>query len=104
MGKIVPVLLGPRGSWALSSAILSNMSASRDDERARRAAARAGWPVSRYPLGGEPPEDLSGTTTAAERLSMMWRLALDAWAMSGRPLPTYSRSEAPGRIIRPGDE
>ncbi len=32
---------------------------------------------------------------------MMWRLALDAWAVSGRPLPTYSRSEMPGRVIRP---
>lgn len=31
---------------------------------------------------------------------MMWPLALDAWAMSGQPLPTYERSEIPGRILR----
>ncbi|HBQ13704.1 MAG TPA: hypothetical protein DEF51_22070 [Myxococcales bacterium] len=80
------------------------MRESTDDERARRAAARSGWPVRRHALGDEPDDDLLASTTAAERLGMMWRLALDAWAMTGQPLPTYSRDEAPGRVIRPRDE
>lgn len=42
--------------------------------------------------------------TAAERIAMVWQLTLDAWAMSGQPLPTYARHEAPGRKGRLGDE
>jgi hypothetical protein len=48
-------------------------------------------------LGAEPSDDLSGTTTAEERLAMMWPLALEAWALSGRPIPDYERSAAPVR-------
>lgn len=36
-----------------------------------------------------------------QRLTMMGELALRAWTLSGRDLPRYSRSEMPGRIIRP---
>jgi hypothetical protein len=44
---------------------------------------------------------LSGQTDAAvvrhetpgERVAMVWRITQDAWASSGRPLPTYTRSE-----------
>ncbi len=48
-----------------------------------------------YRLGAEPGDDLSSTTTVAERLAMMWPLALDAWALTGRPLPDYERAETP---------
>ena len=48
-----------------------------------------------YRLGAEPSDDLRATTTAEERLAMMWPLALEAWDFSGRPVPGYSRSEAP---------
>lgn len=71
-----------------------------DEARAARAAARRNWPIRVFKLGEEPPEDLSATTTAAERLAMMWPLALEAWAFSGRPLPDYKRSETPVQIIR----
>ena len=73
-----------------------------EDDRARRARARAraSWPIARYALGHEPSDDLSATTTADERLAMMWPLALDAWAAMGEPIPDYPRSEAPGRVIR----
>ncbi|MGH6691264.1 MAG: hypothetical protein ACREF4_11385 [Gammaproteobacteria bacterium] len=71
-------------------------------ERARRRAARARWPVKRFALADQPPDDLSGTTTAAERLAMMWELAESAWKIAGRPWPTYDRSNIPARVIRPG--
>ena len=67
-------------------------------------AARRDWPVKTFRLGEEPADDLSGTTTAAERIAMVWRLSLDAWALTGRPLPDYNRAQAPGRVIRPGGE
>ena len=31
----------------------------------------------------------------------MWQLALDAWALTGQPLPDYDRASIPGRLIRP---
>jgi len=60
-----------------------------------RADARRSWPVRKHRLGEEPSEDLSASTTAAERLGMMWRLTQDAWAMTGRPIPDYPREEMP---------
>ena len=66
-----------------------------EQERAARTAARAAWPIRRFRLGEEPGDDLSATTTAAERLAMVWELTLDAWALTGKPLPTYTRAETP---------
>lgn len=60
-----------------------------------RAADRVGWPVRRYRLGSEPGDDLSGTTTAEERLAMMWPLAVEAWEVAGRPIPDYTREDTP---------
>jgi hypothetical protein len=78
---------------------------SRDElARRQRAAARASWPVRRASLHDETDEDLSDTTTADERLAMMERLALDAWASSGAPWPTYTRGEIPGRVVRRGHD
>jgi hypothetical protein len=31
---------------------------------------------------------------------MMWPLAVEAWTLSGRPLPTYERANMPGRLFR----
>lgn len=73
---------------------------SSDDPRTRRRADRARWPGRLVQLADEGGEDLSETTTAEERLGMMWQLALDAWASAGRPLPTYAREDAPGRVVR----
>jgi hypothetical protein len=56
--------------------------------------------IRRYALGTEPDEDLRGTTIAAERLAMMWPLALRAWELSGRSLPVYERGEIPARVVR----
>jgi hypothetical protein len=43
--------------------------------------ARGAWPVRRYRLGEEPGGDLSGSTTAEERLAMMPGLAAEAYAV-----------------------
>jgi hypothetical protein len=51
--------------------------------------------VRRYRLGEEPGDDLSRSTTAEERLAMMPGLAAEAWSLTGKPLPTYARAEAP---------
>lgn len=76
----------------------------RDLEQEARAAARKSWPVRSFRLGEEPPDNLSATTTASERLDMVWQLTVDAWTLSGREIPDYPRSEAPVRIIRSGQE
>jgi hypothetical protein len=48
-----------------------------------------------YPLGAEPGDDLHATTSAAERVAMVWPLTLEAWELSGRDLPRYSREQVP---------
>ena len=68
----------------------------------QRRAQRAQWPVTRFTLGDEPPEDLSSVTTPVERVAMMWTLAESAWRLAGRPLPTYDPSNIPARLFRPG--
>lgn len=42
--------------------------------------------------------------TAAERVAAVWRITLDAWALSGRELPTYTRDQMPIRRRALGDE
>jgi hypothetical protein len=71
-----------------------------DDSFERRAAQRSGWLIRRYALGSEPSADPHDSTTMNARLDMMWQLALDAWAFTGRPIPSYERSQAPGAITR----
>ena len=58
-----------------------------DPAYAARAAARGSWQIRRYELGEEPGDDLSATTTGAERIEMMWPLARDAWSFAGRSIP-----------------
>jgi len=67
------------------------------------ARDRSSWPVRSYALGAEPGDDLSGSTTPAERLAMMWPLTLEAWELAGRPIPAYTRAETPVglRPLRP---
>lgn len=75
------------------------MAHKRDDIEASRVR-RQSWPVRKYRLGSEPSEDLSDSTTAEQRLEMMWPLTLEAWALNGEPLPDYLRSKAPVRRYR----
>jgi hypothetical protein len=48
-----------------------------------------------FQLGHEPGDDLSASTTAEERLAMVATLTLEAWSLSGRRLPDYTRAETP---------
>jgi hypothetical protein len=73
---------------------------SSDQERRQRAAARRAWPVRTYRLGDEPDDDLTSSTTPAERLSMMWPLAEACWRAAGRAIPDYSRANTPVRVLR----
>lgn len=50
-------------------------------------------------LATPPP---ASPSTPEERLAIMWRLARDAWAWVPGGIPSYTRSETPGRIIRRG--
>lgn len=72
----------------------------RDDSASNNASRRADWPVRKYSLDQEPSDDLSESTTAEERLAMMWPLALEAWVLTGVPLPDYVRRDAPVRLQR----
>jgi len=76
-------------------------------ERARRAAPsavdRSSWPVRVYRLGEEPSEDQSAASSPEQRLAMMEPLATEAFAISGRPLPTYRRAECPVALRRLGE-
>jgi hypothetical protein len=66
----------------------------------RRARNRGDWAVRRVSVDEDQELDVMQSTTPSARLEMMWRLAIDSWAMSGKPFPDYSRSESPGRLIR----
>lgn len=69
------------------------------EDAAGRAERRRDWPVRVFPLGREPGDDLSATTTPEQRLAMMWPLALEAWALTGRPMPDYARETMPVRVV-----
>ena len=56
---------------------------------------RAGYPVRKTTLRGQDHDRDLENTTAAERLSMMWPLALEAWALTGQPPPAYGRGQSP---------
>jgi hypothetical protein len=72
----------------------------REEHAAIRRAHPEDWPSRVYNLGKEPDEDLSETTTMAERVAMVWQLTLDAWASAGEPIPDYPREKTPIRVIR----
>jgi uncharacterized protein (DUF4415 family) len=73
----------------------------------REELARYGrqfWVARAVKLGEEPGEDLSLWTTPAQRLEMMWTLALEAWSLTGRRLPEYERRDVPVCVRWPGLE
>jgi hypothetical protein len=75
----------------------------RDDERRRRAEARASWPGRVVRLEDLPEvEVLEGDP--AQLIAMVTELTMRAWALRGEPLPEYTpeytRAEMPGRVFR----
>lgn len=65
-----------------------------------RARARGLWPIRAVALGAEELTDGRDTSTIDERLALVATLTREQWRLSGREVPAYLRSEAPGRIIR----
>ena len=72
-----------------------------DSAREARRAGRAQWTVRKFRLEDAPDPDLSATTTAQQRLAMMWPLACEVWSLAGRAIPDYPRDRMPVRVIRP---
>jgi hypothetical protein len=74
-----------------------------DSDPQARARARRDWPGRvtdhAHARSAKPGPEVS----ASERVAMVWRMTLDAWALSGRAWPDYTRAQTPGRVIRPGD-
>jgi hypothetical protein len=70
--------------------------------RQARRQARAEWPIVVRRLD-QTSDDVSGVTTATERIAMMWPLAQEAWRLAGRQIPTYDRSHTISRVFRPGE-
>lgn len=71
------------------------------DERARkRAAARGQWPIVKTRLADESSGELVKHGTPSECVAMVWRLTRDAWAFSGRAIPSYGKADMPGKISR----
>lgn len=55
------------------------------------------------PLRSVEASDARLGATVSERLEMLRTLSLSAWAATGRPLPSYSRSEIPFRVLKLSD-
>lgn len=66
-----------------------------------RCAARGSWPIRIVRLGKEELVDPRDSSTADERIALVWQLTRELWAFRGDSLPTYTRAEMPGTIIRP---
>jgi hypothetical protein len=67
------------------------------DERRR---ARADWPIRKVALSDEELTDPRDTSTVDERLALVWKLTRQQWAFAGLELPSYTRSQMPGRMLR----
>ncbi len=68
-------------------------------EEDRRNRARD-WSVRIRPLAEPEPDDLADSTTAEERLALVWTLSKRMWELTGRPFPAYERSQIPVRVFR----
>lgn len=53
-----------------------------------------------FKLGDEPIVDERDSSTVDERLAEVLRLSYEAHRISGKPWPSYARSQMPGRVIR----
>lgn len=52
------------------------------------------------PLAAERSDTIGAALTPAERLALVDELTQEGWVLSGRALPTYTRSEMPIQIRR----
>ena len=68
-----------------------------------QAAQRRAW-VGRTCSLEESDEVHFTTLTVQERLIELYRLSRAAFAVSGKPFPTYRRADAPGRLLALEDD
>jgi hypothetical protein len=61
------------------------------DRRARRAL----WPVQLRTLREQGSDDVFACLTPAERIVAVAQLTTEAWALTGRSVPAYTRAETP---------
>ena len=67
-----------------------------------RTSTRAQAPARVLRLTDRQVDDLSASTTAEERIAMVAVLSERMWEITGLPLPAYSRSTMPVRVVRRG--
>ena len=77
--------------------MLSEMRAGHEERRRGRAL----WAGERRALDDATDAGSVGGTPS-ERVAMVHQVTMDAWAMSGKPWPSYDRSRIPGRLVRGG--
>ncbi len=65
------------------------------EERAERR--RQTWTIQRVPVDTAMQ---AADSSVAQRVARMWQLSIDPWVLRGEPLPSYTRAEMPGRVIR----
>lgn len=80
----------------------SNAGPTLESEHERRLR-RGAWPVRQFDLGEEPSEDLSATTSAEERIGMMWGLAMDAFSVGPGAADVSPRAAWPVKRRALGD-
>lgn len=51
-------------------------------------------------LGDASDDDLSGVLGPAERVELVGTLSRRMWELTGRPFPSYTRADMPGRVVR----
>lgn len=68
-----------------------------------RRLARGAWPVVVRQLEDDADDDLADVTNPAQRIGMMWPLAVEGWQLAGRSLPAYTRANTPSRVFRAGE-
>ena len=64
---------------------------------ARAERRRRTWTIKRVPIDTAIQ---AADSTIAQRVARMWQLSIDPWVLRGEPLPTYTRSAMPGRMVR----
>ena len=72
------------------------------DEREKRAKGRSTWPGRKMTLEEAARQELAKPVPSEQLFQVMWQMAVDAWALSGQEIPTYTRANTPGKVIRRG--
>ncbi len=63
-------------------------------------STRTNWPVRILAAGEQSTDDLSASSTAEERLEMVWVLSRRMWELTGHRSPALARENIPIRILR----